>query len=334
MICKIECVVELCKHRLYSGDIYAQPNASQLMYIKLMDVSSYLKKLLINQTILDTWTPKCNAFITNECQFSASMVPDAMQLVIIDKWSPNTMNSDHAKTILQGGWMVTAIKHGEPRCVNCFSPFYITFNMSLTLEMKTRIPNDGFKFSKPHPFQPQCMESTGGYLTIQCTASCGWRPDNSHQSLITREELWYEDCNNHNSCDVQWKRCEIVQLSDEPIHPGFLAEFRTRHLAGKWQCSRKLFLGNSSSEDDVCSNVDLVDLDIENMPQMYSQTRQTSVVYNPEVSQVQLVADVCLKFTNRSTANFPNRTCTNSDRWTINTSTKRSKCLKSNQLLT
>jgi hypothetical protein len=57
------------------------------------------------------------ASITNKHQFSVSMVTDDTQLVIVDDWSQNTMQSDLAKTILQGGWMVTAVKHGEPRRV-------------------------------------------------------------------------------------------------------------------------------------------------------------------------------------------------------------------------
>jgi hypothetical protein len=54
------------------------------------------------------------------------------------------------------------------------------------------------------------------------------------------------------------------QLSDEPIHPGFVADLRSRCLARK-QCSHELFLGNSSSEDDVRSNVEQVHHDFENM---------------------------------------------------------------------
>lgn len=47
------------------------------------------------------------ASITPERQFSASMIDDKTQLV------------------LQGGWMVTAMKHGLPRVVTNNSPFYI-----------------------------------------------------------------------------------------------------------------------------------------------------------------------------------------------------------------
>ena len=38
------------------------------------------------------------------------------------------MDSSLAKTILQGGWIVTAVKHGKPRRVINNSPYYITTN--------------------------------------------------------------------------------------------------------------------------------------------------------------------------------------------------------------
>ena len=48
---KVERVMELCSHALYGGHIYARPNQTQLTYAKLMDVSSYLNKLLANDAI-------------------------------------------------------------------------------------------------------------------------------------------------------------------------------------------------------------------------------------------------------------------------------------------
>lgn len=68
------------------------------------------------------------ASITNEKQFSASMINDSTELVFIDDWSSQTMQSDLAKTLLQGGWFVTAVKHEQPKCVWNNSPFYITTN--------------------------------------------------------------------------------------------------------------------------------------------------------------------------------------------------------------
>ncbi|XP_028403921.1 uncharacterized protein LOC114526506 [Dendronephthya gigantea] len=68
------------------------------------------------------------ASLTNERQFSAAMINNETQLVVVDEWSASTMQSDLAKCILQGGWMVTAVKHGLPKTVLNNSPFYITTN--------------------------------------------------------------------------------------------------------------------------------------------------------------------------------------------------------------
>ena len=72
--------------------------------------------------------PEYIASVTNEGQFSAAMITDLTQLTIIDEWSSSKMRSDLAKTILQGGWMVTSIKHALPKCVNNNCPFYISTN--------------------------------------------------------------------------------------------------------------------------------------------------------------------------------------------------------------
>ena len=56
------------------------------------------------------------------------MITDDTQLVIVDEWSANTMDSSLTKTILQGGWVVTAVKHGKPRQVINNSPYYIATN--------------------------------------------------------------------------------------------------------------------------------------------------------------------------------------------------------------
>ena len=58
-----------------------------------------------------------------EGQFSAAMITDANQLTDIDQLINNRMRSDLAKTIRQGGLMVTSVKHSLPRCVMNHSPF-------------------------------------------------------------------------------------------------------------------------------------------------------------------------------------------------------------------
>ena len=68
------------------------------------------------------------ATITKENQFSAAMMDEFTQIALIDEWSGWCMESSLAKTLLQGGWMTTAVKHQQPRCFFNTCPFYITAN--------------------------------------------------------------------------------------------------------------------------------------------------------------------------------------------------------------
>ena len=57
------------------------------------------------------------------------MIEESTQLVIIDEWSENTLQSDMAKYVLQGGFMVRSVKRQTPKCINNTAPFYITTNI-------------------------------------------------------------------------------------------------------------------------------------------------------------------------------------------------------------
>ena len=73
------------------------------------------------------------ACITQEAQFPLSITNEDTQSVFLDEWSDRTLASDMAKVVLQGGFMVQAIKHGKPRSIDGKPrsmenriPFYIT----------------------------------------------------------------------------------------------------------------------------------------------------------------------------------------------------------------
>ena len=187
------------------------------------------------------------------------------------------MTSDLAKTVLQGGWMVTAVKHSQPRCLNYHSPFYITTN---------NVPDFGTENENVerciHLFTTSSLPTpTSGidqWLFDNAMHCIAWMADeiNSHRSLIPPAELWYEDDDNVNkmvpsqNIAVQWKRSEIVQiteadldperqdqntrLSDDTIHSGFIAEAKSRRLARKRR--RRCQLSDSSSAEDLRENVD------------------------------------------------------------------------------
>jgi hypothetical protein len=52
------------------------------------------------------------------------MISEDTQIVIIDEWSD--MSPNLAKSLLQGGWMVGAVKHKSPRFINNNRSFIIT----------------------------------------------------------------------------------------------------------------------------------------------------------------------------------------------------------------
>ena len=68
------------------------------------------------------------ASITQEKQFSTSMLKPGTQIVFLDKWSENSLQSDVAKVVLQGGYMPKSTKHKETTFVLNNSPYYITTN--------------------------------------------------------------------------------------------------------------------------------------------------------------------------------------------------------------
>ena len=68
------------------------------------------------------------ASITQEKQFSTSMIKQDTQMVFLDEWSENSLQSDMAKVVLQGGYMPKSTKHKDQTFVLNNSPYYITTN--------------------------------------------------------------------------------------------------------------------------------------------------------------------------------------------------------------
>lgn len=68
------------------------------------------------------------ASLTKEKTFSAMMITEETQLVLLDEWASDTLQSDTAKTVLQGGYMIKSVKHGAPVSIDNRAPFYITTN--------------------------------------------------------------------------------------------------------------------------------------------------------------------------------------------------------------
>ena len=56
------------------------------------------------------------------------MINADTQLVLLDEWSPDHLQSDTAKLLLQDGLMISAVKYEKARMLINNSVFYITTN--------------------------------------------------------------------------------------------------------------------------------------------------------------------------------------------------------------
>ena len=134
------------------------------------------------------------ASITGEGQFSAAMITEDTQLVVVDEWSESTLQSDLAKTIFQGGWMVTAVKHGLPRTVMNNSPFYITTN---------EVPNFGEDDENVKrrivvfntTSLPTTTPGADRWMFTNAMHCIAWLANeiNTFRRHVDPEELWYEE---------------------------------------------------------------------------------------------------------------------------------------------
>ena len=213
----------------------------------------------------------CIASVTKERQFSSAMITNETQLVIVDEWSTTRMDSDLAKCILQGGWMVTAVKHGVPRTVLNNSPYYITANEvpdfgddDENVRRRIQIFN-----TKSLPYTERGIDKWLHDNAMDCNV---WTADqiNQYRRFIPKEELWYETNNDRelticaNKGDslfdhAQVKRITRAALSSHAmdhddttvpvIHDSFAEEVRARRLRRK----RRMRTLPESSDEEIDS---------------------------------------------------------------------------------
>ena len=68
------------------------------------------------------------ASIAQEKRFSTSMIKQDTQIVFLDGWSENSLQSDIAKVVPQDGYMPKSTKHKDATFALNNSPYYITTN--------------------------------------------------------------------------------------------------------------------------------------------------------------------------------------------------------------
>ena len=122
------------------------------------------------------------------------MINDDTQIVLLNEWSENTLQADLAKTVLQGGYMVTAVKHGEARNTINRCPFYITTNQvpkfgADDVNVKRRIVVFETKSLPKRDTKAEDWIRRNAMKCIHWTIS----EIEEHYSEIEPEELWYEN---------------------------------------------------------------------------------------------------------------------------------------------
>ena len=196
------------------------------------------------------------------------MITNETQLVIVDEWSTTRMDSDLAKCILQGGWMVTAVKHGVPQTVLNNSPYYITANEVPDFgDDDENVPRRIQIFNtKSLPYTERGIDKWLHDNAMDCIV---WIADqiNKYRRFIPKEELWYETNNDRELTicankgeslfdHAQLKRITRAVLSSHAmdhddttmpvIHESFAEEVRARRLRRKRRMRR---LPESSDEE-------------------------------------------------------------------------------------
>ena len=223
--------------------------------------------------------PSAIASLTNERQFSAAMITNETQIVIVDEWSSTNMQSDVAKCILQGGWMVTAVKHGLPKTVLNNSPYYITTNHLPTFgkdeeeNVQRRIAIFQTKSL------PQFIPGIDRWIYDHAMDCITWIAQEiaANRHHIDPHELWYEPNNSAPMTigpnqgerlfnEEQVRRISAADLHEDDahadqsiqptIHESFAVEARTRRLARKRRAARGKLNDDSSGENSSPSDDD------------------------------------------------------------------------------
>ena len=122
------------------------------------------------------------------------MINADTQLVFLDEWSPDHLQSDTAKLLLQGGLMISAAKYEKARMFINNSAFHITTN---------NVPNfgedeDANVKRRLKIFETQSMPNPNSKIEPWYMHCVAWaaKEITKHRALVEKEELWYEDASN------------------------------------------------------------------------------------------------------------------------------------------
>ena len=214
------------------SEIYALLDNAKLTYVRMMDVSTYLNKLLANDALND-----------DLCNFQAV---------------ERILSHPACKIVQQLQFDLDLIEVSNGFCFSISKREFV-LNAIPASKIGKVSPRAFVKYDCSTPPQPQASTSNtipgiDRWIHDNVMDCIVWvaKEIDQHRDLIPTDELWHERCNKSviNLVDGKtlWKRHEVEQITkadlqphqirdvQQPtIHPGFTAEVTSRHLARKRQ---------------------------------------------------------------------------------------------------
>ena len=140
------------------------------------------------------------ATIIQEKQFSAAMMGEDTKLVFLQEWSENTLQADLTKIVLQGGYMVTYVKHQSPKTLINKAAFYIATNELLNFDSEhdnviRRV--EAFKTES----LPSTLPNVNEWLRRNSMQCIVWAAQEIERLLhfLNEEDRWYEKLVEHDT---------------------------------------------------------------------------------------------------------------------------------------
>ena len=156
------------------------------------------------------------ASITQERQFAAAVIEEHTQLVVLDEWSEYTLQSDMAKSVLQGGFMVKSVKHKTAKCIRNKAPFYITTNQlpnfgSEDINVQRRIV-----YFKTSSLQNTCTNADK-WMKANCMHCIAWLISEieKYKKFVDPDELWYEQNEHVEQSDTELFHLDEIKILKE-----------------------------------------------------------------------------------------------------------------------
>ena len=141
-------------------------------------------------------SPRYIATVTKEKQFSMQMISEDTQLVFIDEWSPDTLQSDAAKVTLQGGLMPVAKKNQQPDLIDNRAPFYITTNdVPYFGEDDENVRRRIRVFNTKSIKDDKLIKNVDQWCDVHAMDCIVWTANelNENIEIVDKDERWYEN---------------------------------------------------------------------------------------------------------------------------------------------